>query len=243
MKKAIFIFSLCILSLSGFAQTKEHIYVNGSQCYIIPPSDFKATNIIAGISNKKLESGILFSKTKTSLKNFLASYNADSLKTKGVELLEKKDVDVSNHKGILIKSYQEKNKSYKHILAFEDKGNTIIVNGYYPEKNKQIENDIVKSMMSTIYDEKAIDVIKESDKYTIELDPKLFKLAKNFTESTIYTHNGEMDATTYDKEVAVIGIAKYTRPIADKNDYSKMRAEKTLVLQNQNKYTRKNKNR
>lgn len=224
--KKIILAPLLFIGFSVFAQTKDHVYVTGSKCFIIPPKDFIVSAGFSGLQNKTRDASILVSVIKKSKEEILSTYHTDSLKSKGFTFIDKKDVKVSGYDGQLIKVMQDSKKIYKEVLVFEESGECIVVNAMYPEKNKAIEPEITSAMLSIIYDKNHIEKIQESTLFAIKVNEEKFKIAKNFYGSLIYTSNGEMNAESAEKPMLVIAKTNNNRPIGDRIEYAKERTLK-----------------
>ena len=153
---------------------------------MIPPDGFEASKDIKGFQNKKLKSTIVLSELHAPLERSLEGFTAESLKSKGMTLIDKQTFDLNNSQATLLKVSQPGNRTMQ-MLVFGDNRNSVLVMAGYSGENEKIGNAIKESLLSTRCktDPGAI-------KYEIDVSGTVFKLAVNTKGSSVFTPGGQM---------------------------------------------------
>jgi hypothetical protein len=196
--------SFLVFCLFAAGQTENHKAIPGTKYSLVPPTGFIPSTSFSGFQNTELGASIIVTEIPAPVQTLTESFTADALKAKGMTLISKQSIDLNNSKATLIKvSQQAGGTTYlKQILVFGDSKKTVLVNGIYPETNKNIEEQVKTSLLSTSYNESQKDNPLEAVKFKIDISGTQFKLAKFVSGSLIYTTDGQIPT---DKPTLIIG--------------------------------------
>lgn len=203
MKKNLLI-ALLLFTISFNAQTTEHILIPGTKLSIIPPKDFVLATNFSGFQNAEKGASIMVSDLPTSYTKMSEVMNKDALKTQGMVLLNKEIIDFNQAKATLIFASQESNgMTYnKQILLFGDENNSIMVNGIYPEKFKNLEREIRTSLLSSLYNKDQKENPLEAVNFTIDISNTAYKFVKYMSGTLLYSEDGKFPS---DKGIFMAG--------------------------------------
>lgn len=233
--KHLLSFVICLLTVGSLsAQTKDHTYIVNSKCYLIVPKGFTASTFRSAILNSRGNAGINIIRVNSTLAEFGKLFHFDTLKKKKAVLIETKDMKIGKYNGKFYKTYQESQKSFKEVYAFEEEGKCISLNAFYPESNKLMSDTLRASIQSVIYDKNHKDVVSESARFEIDLDQNKFKLAKNIYDNLIYSKTGLLNKESYEEPTALIGFVKYPKPVSDKKQFTKDKYSKNAKMTEMN---------
>lgn len=216
--KIIYLLLSIVTSNLIFAQTDKHISVPGTKCSIIAPAGFVLAKKFAGFQNENLGASIMITELPAPLQTIIGGFTAESLKAKGMSLIEKQTINFNKEKATLIKLSQQANGTtyLKEILIFGDHTKTVLVNGIYPEESKIIGDQIKNSLLSTIYNEQQNDNPLDAVKFKIDVSKSEFKLAKYLAGSLIYTTDGKIPT---DKPTLIVGNSLSPVSATDKKQF------------------------
>ncbi len=185
---------LLVVSNIVFEQTENHKAIPGTKCSLVPPKDFVASTTFSGFQHSKYGASIMVTEMPAPMQSITESFTEAGLKSKGMTLIDKQEIDFNNSKAQLVIISQPANGTLylKQVLIFGDSQKTILVNGIYPEKNKHIEGEIKKSILSTSFNENQQSNPLDAVAFTIDVKGTDFKLASYMMSSLTYTTDGNI---------------------------------------------------
>jgi hypothetical protein len=205
--------ALLVFCLFAAGQPGNHKAIPGTKYSLVPPNGFVPSTSFSGFQNSELTTSIIVTEIPAPVQSLTESFTADALKAKGMILIDKQSIDFNNSKATLIKvSQQAGGTTYlKQILVFGDSKKTVLVNGIYPEANKNVEEQVKTSLLSISYNENQQDNPLDAVNFKVDISGTPFKLAKYVSGSLIYTTDGQIPT---DKPTLIIGnsIAKVVKP-------------------------------
>lgn len=228
MKKALFI--LIFLSsyfVSGQTMIKsqlspEHKEIRGSKINIIPPKGFTIASNFLGFQDAKTNSSIIVLEVPASFDKTSGSLTVENLLKQGVKALNIETIIFNGLKAKFIKSEQT---AYgidfiKYSLVFGTESETMMINGIFPKENIQLEQEITKAIMSSVYNpEKVISALDTVD-FQISVEGTDFVFAKSMSNMLIYSRDGKMPTELNDKASIVIAKSISKLEISDKKEFS-----------------------
>lgn len=225
MKKLILLALGLSAVLISFPQKKldntksdKHQQVNGTKFFLVPPEGFVQSNTFQGFQHVGNSSSILVMEIPGPFSDVTAGFNAEGLKSQGVVLKNKEEIKVNGYEGSFMTTEQLANSINftKYILVFGDENATYMVAGMYPEELTDLDEDLVASMLSVIY-EPDLDVDPLSfTNFLIDTDNTKLKFAKIMSGSLLYTVDGKVPTESSDKTSFIIGQSQAKVQAADK---------------------------
>lgn len=227
MKITFLLLSLLTICLVN-GQTTNQQAIPGTKVSLIPPQGFIHASGFDGFQNKPLNASIMVTEMPAPIESAISGFNADALKQKGMVLAEKKLVQHQGMNGALLKIFQHANgiNFVKQILLFGDSKKTILINGIYPESNKQIEPEITTALLSTIYDEKQQTDPLKAAKFLLDPTGTTLVFASYVSASMIYTPDGKMPTQSADKATFIASVSAGNTAIANKKQFTIDRMKK-----------------
>lgn len=181
-----------------FGQTGQQEKVAGTKYSLIPPKDFVAATAFSGFQHAASGASIMLSELPAPLQTILDGFTSEALLSKGMTMLEKKEVDFANGKATLIRVRQPANGTvyFKQILIFGNETHTVLVNGIYPEAARSLKKAVDTALMSVQYHSLQNDDPLEAVKYSVNTGAASLQLAKYIAGSLIYTRHGKIPSET-----------------------------------------------
>ena len=165
------------ISLIGFAQelptekTDNHLLIEGTNIFMIPPDSFASSNNFKGFQNPNDQTSmIMILEIPGPYLEVSKGFNAEMLKTRGMELKTKKEIKVANFDGLLIELDQAANGMVfsKQILIYGDEKSSMLINGVYLKDSLALGEKIKKSVLSTIVDAQLKSNPREALDYSLD---------------------------------------------------------------------------
>lgn len=181
------LFVILIISQAILGQTGKHVVVPGTQCSIIPPKGFTLATNFNGFRDNKTGASIMITEMPAPYEELVNGFTADALKTRGMTLISKKEIDFNNSKASLLAITQPANGMIyeKQLLMFGDVDKTILVNGIFPQTSKGMETEMKEALLTTIYNVSQNDDPMGSVPFTINVEGTPFKFASNMSGSLL----------------------------------------------------------
>jgi hypothetical protein len=216
-----FVFS----AISVFGQPGPLTKVLGTKCSMIPPGGFVAATTFSGFQNAEKGASIMINELPAPYQPTVDGFTAEALKTRGMTLISKATVDHHNKKATLIKVTQQANAAtfVKQIFVFGDSKVTVLVNGMYPETEKEMEGQIREALFSTVYSAVQNDDPLDAVSFSIEVKDTEFKLAKYLSGSLIYSVDGKMPT---ERPILIIGNSVAKIPAENQKRYAEERLKR-----------------
>jgi hypothetical protein len=215
MKKYIICFLALFNLLIAFSQNIEvkksdnHILTEGTQIFLIPPTNFTTSSQFQGFENNKNSSSIVFFQVASTFENLLKIHSNENLTKKGIEIITKKDFSLNNHEGQLIEAKQF---SKKHKITFNqfyfllklDNNKSLLVTANYPEtESNNLKEKLKESLFTIYYDES----VKLEQNYTFDFDVDISKstfIKKDLIKGSIFLDGGSKGICIISKSIRYI---------------------------------------
>ena len=189
MKYLLIVVQLLFAS-SLYSQSTKRTIVPGLKCSMEVSDEFKLATRFNGFEHTSLNASIIVSLLRNPLERNVASVESDNMKAKGFNLVDKKEVLVSNNKAFLYELYTEskKGKVRKYFLVFGDSAKTIFIDAMAPDSNEVLCEKLKKVILTTMYDENMVEDPCASLGYSVNIDSSIFKVAKNSSTGVVYSN-------------------------------------------------------
>ncbi len=161
MNKITLLLAVLLVSNIAFGQqfpkekTGNHILIEGTNVYVVPPAAFQASPSFKGFQNPNDPSSMIMAvEIPGPYQEVSKGFNKETLATQGMELKQKTAIQIAEMNGLLIELNQTSNgfDFSKHILVYGDEQATMVLNGVYLKDSLQLGEEIKKSILTTYYD-------------------------------------------------------------------------------------------
>jgi hypothetical protein len=154
---------LLAMSLISFGQelprktSEKHIQIEGTNIFMVPPAAFQSSTNFKGFQDPKDQTSmIMVMEIPGPYLEVTKGFNAEMLKTRGMDLKTKKEIKVAGYDGLFIELDQPANGLIfsKQILIYGNEKATTLINGAFLKDSLQLGTRIKESMLSTVVDSK-----------------------------------------------------------------------------------------
>jgi len=167
---------LLSISFIGFGQelpkekTKNHIQINGTNIFMIPPVSFESSSNFKGFQNPTDQTAmIMIMEIPGPYSEVSKGFNSEMLKTQGMELKTKKKIKVAEFNGLLLEIDQPANGMIfsKQILIYGNEKSSTLINGVYLKDSVQLGEKIKQSVLTTFVDSETESNPREALNYSL----------------------------------------------------------------------------
>ena len=224
MKNQLLVLFL-LLAQIAVGQTEKLTKIAGTKCSLIPPVGFVAATTFSGFQDVETSSSIMINELPAPYQSLVDGLTADALKTKGMTLVSKQEIDFNGSRAKLINITQPANGTtyIKQMLVFGDTKGTVLVNGIYPETSKDIKAKIEEALLSTVYNAAQDDDPAGAATFSIEVNGTDLKLIKYMSGSLLYSVDGKIPT---DKPTLIVGNSLAKIPAQNQKKYAEQRLKK-----------------
>ena len=227
MKNQLLVLFL-LLAQIAVGQTEKLTKIAGTKCSLIPPVGFVAATTFSGFQDVETSSSIMINELPAPYQSLVDGLTADALKTKGMTLVSKQEIDFNGSRAKLINITQPANGTtyIKQMLVFGDTKGTVLVNGIYPETSKDIKAKIEEALLSTVYNAAQDNDPAGAATFSIEVNGTDLKLIKYMSGSLLYSVDGKIPT---DKPTLIAGNSLAKIPAQNQKKYAEQRLKKLPV--------------
>ena len=224
MKNQLLVLFL-LLAQIAVGQTEKLTKIAGIKCSLIPPVGFVAATTFSGFQDVETSSSIMINELPAPYQSLVDGLTADALKTKGMTLVSKQEIDFNGSRATLINITQPANGTtyIKQMLVFGDTKGTVLVNGIYPETSKDIKAKIEEALLSTVYNAAQDDDPAGAATFSIDVNGTDLKLIKYMSGSLLYSVDGKIPT---DKPTLIVGNSLAKIPAQNQKKYAEQRLKK-----------------
>lgn len=236
--KSILVSLLIFCSSFLYAQTGKPVLIPATKCSMVPPQGFVLSNSFSGFQETGSGSSIMISEIPSEYAGIVSGFTADALKSKGMTLVNKADVQIGGTKGVIIKASQSANgiNYLKQILIFGAGSNTVLVNAVYKESYKQQEPAIKAALLTTVYDSGQNNDPVAAAPFSVDLTGSGLKPVKFMAGSLIYSADGKIPT---DRPTLIVGSTLGQKvAVKDQKEFAEARLKKlprgeSLLIKNE----------
>lgn len=218
---------LLFLILFGFqnSYSQKAVSISGTKYSIVPPEGFSTASNFSGFQNVEKGSSIMITELPNSYFKMSDAFTPEALKTKGMILKSKEEINFKGEKATYFKVSQQANgMTYlKQILMFGDDNKTVMVNGIYPEKFNSIENQIKVALLSTTFNEEQNDNPLDAVKFSVKVSETSYEFVKYLSGSLLYSEDGKFPSN---KGIFMVSPSIGKFPESNRKQYSIDRLKK-----------------
>jgi hypothetical protein len=145
----------------GFGQelptkkSENHIQINGTNIFMIPPNLFESSSNFKGFQNPDDPTSMIMAmEIPGPYSEVTKGFNSEMMKTQGMELKNKTEIQVAEFKGLLIELDQSANGMTfsKQILVYGSEKSSMLINGVFLKDSLKLGEKIKQSILSTFVD-------------------------------------------------------------------------------------------
>jgi len=198
--------------------TENHKNIKGTKISLISPKGFASAQNFLGLQQRESGSSIMITEIPVSFSEIAKSMTKENLLSRGVGIVESKSLTINGLPAVLICGTQNvySNAFTKYILVFGTEGETVVINGVFPENMKEIGVQVKESILSALYDEKeTIDPFETID-YSLDASKAGLKLSKSISNFLIFTIDGVVPTKSIDKTSLMVSKSFSEITIEDK---------------------------
>jgi len=178
MRKTFILITILITISQGvFAQdlptdkSENHIQVKGTNIFLIPPDSFQPSDNFKGFQNPGDQTSMIMTmEVPGAYSEVIKGFNAEMLKTNGMDLKSKEAIKVADFDGLLISLEQAANGLIfsKHIILYGNERSTMLINGIFLSDSVELGEKIRASILSTYVDTEIISNPRAALSYTLD---------------------------------------------------------------------------
>ena len=217
---------LFIFSALGLSAQSDSLYaIPGSKCTIVPPTGFEAAKSFVGFQMTSVGASIMISEMPGNYKELVKGFTKEALQKAGMELIAQSEIVLNGNPAYLFEVSQMANdiKFIKHIVILGNNKETVLINGIYPESEKEVGEIIYKSIQTIHYNSKAETNGLEAAPFTIDASDTGLKFSGYLAGALLYSADGKMPTNSPDKAVFSVGSSISNVTIDDKKAYTESR--------------------
>ena len=151
-------FAFLLFYHTGYTQTfpdsptEDHQLVIGTNVSLVPPPMFSQSSNFKGFQNPADQSSmIMIMEIPGPFDQVVEGFNVEMLKSRGMDLIDKKKIKIATYDGLLMQMEQSANgiQFLKHLLVYGDSTATTMVNGACLKDSVSLGSSIKESVLST----------------------------------------------------------------------------------------------
>ncbi len=176
------------------AQSGQPISIPGTKCTMIPPDGFILTDRFSGFTQTATGASIMLSELPAPYQELSDGFTAAALRTRGMELISRKIIDLNGSKAtyIVVTQFAQGINYKKQMLLMGDSSVSVIVNGIYPESAAIDSNAIEAALLSTRYSQAQHENPMDAALFTISLEGSAFKPYKYISGVLLFTEEYQL---------------------------------------------------
>jgi hypothetical protein len=222
------------LADNPIATDRSYTDVRGSKVSLIKPPGFATADTFSGFQQESTQASLVVTEMPGAYQQVVASFTADTLKTRGMTQIGKENITIAGYPGLLLQLTQSANGSTyrKWIAIFGDASETVAIVATLPQAGKpSLFRSLRTSVTSAKWNRtKVVDPFADL-KYAVTATPDL-KFAKRIQNALLYTKDGVVPATNPNAPILVVTQAISTVVVIDPKQYSQKRLTQTQQAKN-----------
>lgn len=223
-----------VLFMSGFfAVGVAAERVPGTKVSLTPPNNFKRSTQFPGYMMQETGSSIMVTEVPGPFREVSKGFNKRSLATKGIKLIDRKNIRLNGQDAILLNVSQSAygTEFLKWMVVFGDESETVLVVATFPERFEgELSESLKASVLTARWRKNAETDFFEGLTFRVSEKGKL-KISKKMGNNIILTLDGDFPPQSKDDPVVIIGSSMTEDGnIANKKAYARERLNKTVSI-------------
>lgn len=225
---------LTALLLTGLtdAMALERILVPGTRVEVDVPKGFVLSPAFTGLQHKEYRAAIVINEVPNPYLEFNRLYSDDNLAKDNMELLSRERYDRDGLTGQLLKVRQLINNEVftRWIIITGDTRESVMIAGYYPRKNTQQFETVIKETLARAFWDSA----RILDHFTglgfrIDDVPGL-RIAARMNNNLIFTKNGRLPDQYYTDALLIVSFRPYEDTLKFNEQFAEAQFNKITLL-------------
>lgn len=214
-----------IAATTGFAQADSVIAIPGSKCKMAPPKGFTVAENFSGFQNLPIGASIMITEIPSNYIEILNGFNTENLQKAGIVLVNKSEILVNEIPVHFFTLTQMANNTQfkKYVFIFGNDKETIMINGIFPESEKDADAAILKSMKTIQYNKDVVVDGKQVAQFSLDETGSGLLYSGYMQGALMYSQDGKMPTNSADKAVFTAAGSLSNTPITDKKEYTEKR--------------------
>ncbi len=216
-------------------QSRELVPVKGTRVRMIQPKGFKVSDTFNGFMEESKHASVMVTEMPAPAPKLLQGFTKENLAARRMELISRKEIEVSGKPGVLINLKQKLGpvEFEKWISVFGDDENAVLVVSAFPaspsENSGELSDELKTCVESVKWDQD-----KKLDK-TAGLNFKIeavkpLRLAHRIQNMLLFTEEGKFPATSSKDAIFLVGQSFRKSLISDKKAFCLNRIKQTASL-------------
>jgi hypothetical protein len=208
--------------------------VRGSKISLIKPDGFTDSSTFPGFQQESSGASIVVTEIPGPYSKVTAGFNAATLKTRGITLVSKENIQIEQYQGLLLQVNQSLDSSpfSKWITVFGDEQETVIVVATFPKDtaaklSRSLKNTVLSAKWSR---DKVVDPFADL-KFGVTGTPNL-KFAKRILNGLFYSKGGTFPLTAVNDPFLVVSQSISKVIIGDRQRFAKQRIGQVQQVKN-----------
>ncbi len=151
-------------------KSENHVQIDGTNIFMIPPDSFEPSDNFKGFQNPDDQTSmIMVLEIPGPYSEISKGFSSEMLKTRGMELKSKKEINIAEYDGILMELEQSEYGMVfsKQILIYGNERSSTLINGVYLKDSLQSGERIKESILSTFVDSETESNPREELNYSV----------------------------------------------------------------------------
>ncbi len=185
----------------------NHKLIKGTNIYLIPPKDFIESANFKGYQNPNSQTSIIMiMEIPGPFGEVSKGFNAEMLSSKGMKLIGKNEILISEYNGIEIDIEQVANGlTYsKHIIIYGNDKSTTMINGIFLKSDKENEKVIKESIQTTYVNTKIKKNPRKTTDYAIDESAGKMIFTEFVANSMFFNRDGNLPTESDDKTTLIV---------------------------------------
>ncbi len=226
--------------LTEISQTKTptddraYTAVRGSKISLIKPSGFTDASTFPGFQQESTGASIVVTEIPGPYAKVTSGFNAATLKTRGITLVSKENIQIDRYRGLLLQVNQslDARPFSKWITVFGDEQETVIVVATFPtdtatKLSRSLKNTVLSAKWSR---DKVVDPFADL-KFGVTATPNL-KFAKRILNGLFYSKGGTFPLTSVNDPFLVVTEAISKVIVTDRQRFAEKRIGQVQQVKN-----------
>ncbi len=211
------------------AKTENHQQINGTNIFMVPPPLFSEATNFKGFQNPLDPTSMIMTMVIPGpFSEVSKGFNAETLKTKGMDLHVIKEINVGIYQGLYLELDQSANGMIfsKNLLVYGDEKATSLINGVYLKDSTEIGKHVKSSILSTYLDNNINANPRAALAYAIDENVGGLKFHSVIGNGMLFNRDLKLPTESEDKASLVIDKSFAEMKISDKKAFCMARIKK-----------------
>lgn len=228
-------FGLILFWTMGYCQTfpdtltENHRLITGTNLYLVPPQSFSPSSKFKGFQNPNDQTSmIMIIEMPGPFSEITKGFNAKMFKSRGMDLISKKEIKISNYDGFFIALNQSAaNVEFsKFLLVFGNESSSTMINGIFPKDSLELGLRIKESILSTYINSNLVANPRDALDYTLDENAGNLKFKAVIGNGILFNRDLKTPTQSPDKASLLTDKSFVNTEIKDQKMFCALRIKK-----------------